>query len=336
CRFVYEPAAKELVQLDIAENYPDTVNPAIYKWKSYIRTTKGYGDTIYSWPAIKVEVQTKEGETTQHKHDGAGNIFSRIKDKVMVKVNHSLALKDLPSYLLSWFDRKSIYQNTNFSSHWLIHWGIMTWPANINGSMSRAACHFITRTDEKGSSYEPNYAFLEPVFYKDTNWSEMVRLAIWTALISLDADAKGMAIDLLIQGIDDGRAHPEQLSNTFISLSSGGWVKPNRLSSALTQVAQVSDLHGFVCLKILEPYLLKHDEKTKNMHQIMELMLALYIELGLQPEGDLVEKLKAIKGTSKKAKAAKSLLSIEANNENNRWQQAILQAVEARLTHVNN
>lgn len=334
CRFVYESAAKELVQLNITENYPDTVNPAIYKWKSYIRTTKGYGDTTYSWAAIKVEVQTEEGETTPYKNDGTGNIFSRIKDKVMDKVNHSLALKDLPSYLLSWFDRKSIYQNINFSSHWLIHWGIMTWPANINGSMSRAACHFVGRVDEKGSSYEPNYAFLEPVFYKDTNWTEMVRLAIWTALVSLDADAKGMAIDLLIQGIDDGRAHPEQLSNTLISLSSGGWVKSNRLSSALTRVAQVSDLHGFVCLKILEPYLYNQDEKTKNLHQTMELMLALYIELGFQPESDLVEKLKAVKGTSKKAKAAKALLSIEANNENNRWQQAILEAVETRLSHV--
>lgn len=334
CRFVHESVFNELIPLQLSEHYPDTSVPAVYKWKADVKTVKGYGDSTYSFPRLRIDAQIEESKYEISKKEGVGKLLNRIKEKVADTVGASLPAKQLPSYLLTWFDRKSMYQNANFSSSWLIQWGVMTWPANIDGSMARAARHFVTRLDEKASSYEPNYAFLEPAFFKYVNWTEMVRLAIWTAIISSDADAKGIAIDLFIQGIDDARAHPEPMSETLLLLSEGGWIKPNRLSSTLEQVAQVSDLHRFVCLKILEPYLYKQNENIKNLHLIMELMLALYIELGLQPENYLLEKLKLIKGASKKAKAARALLSIKRNDQNNRWKQTILEVIEGRINSI--
>ena len=162
----------------------------------------------------------------------------------------------------------------------------------------------------------------------------MCMLALWTALVGKDADARGLAVDLMIEGIEDGRAHPEPLGDILIRLARGGWIKTNRLTDSLQQVSQVSALHQLTCATIIQQLLGSQEGLPKNAHYILELLLSLLTELKSGPTEDLLALLKVQRGSSKKTKLAKAIMNLPEKPDSREQQAAISQAIRARVQHA--
>jgi hypothetical protein len=112
------------------------------------------------------------------------------------------------------------------------------------------------RVDMPASSTEPNHPFLDPLLAPERAWSEVGQLLLWLGLVSRDRDARGVAVDALIAGIDDGRADPERPAAVLTRLRGGDWVKVNRAASALQEAARVSPLHALTVVRLLEHHLI--------------------------------------------------------------------------------
>ena len=63
----------------------------------------------------------------------------------------------------------------------------------------------------------------------------MAYLAAVVAMMSRDSDARATALDALIEGIEDGRAHPRPLGDVVVRFFEPGWAKTNRLAAALEE-----------------------------------------------------------------------------------------------------
>ena len=165
----------------------------------------------------------------------------------------------------------------------------------------------VERIDENTASSYPSYSYLEPAFHRYRPWTEITQLAVWTAAISKDTEVQNVAIEALIEAIEDGRAHPDELARILVKLASGGWIKSNRLASALEQVGVVSDVHQYVVCTLLDIFLAEVAKLPKNAHHLLQISVNLHTTLGLPTPPDTKSKLQGIKGKGKAAQLAKSL-----------------------------
>ncbi|HND81687.1 MAG TPA: DUF6493 family protein, partial [Azospira sp.] len=124
------------------------------------------------------------------------------------------------------------------SAPWLIEWTLTLWPLNVDASLATGARLMVERIDLTASAGEPLHSFLMPLFASNRPWSELGRLALTIALASRDGDLRRLATDLLSEGIADSRADPGELAGMLRRLAAGGWLKANRLSETLREVAR--------------------------------------------------------------------------------------------------
>lgn len=155
---------------------------------------------------------------------------------------------------------------------WSLHWRALVWPGNLDSYWRQAALCLGERWDSDGSGLAPNHIFLEPLFEPDRPWDDLARVVIWMALLSKASEIRGAAVDLLIEGIGDGRGHPEPLGQTLCQLAPAG-LKTNRLASALAQIAGVGELHRWTVAQILSR-LFREQTLPHAAHHLLELMLS--------------------------------------------------------------
>jgi hypothetical protein len=159
----------------------------------------------------------------------------------------------------------------------------------------------------------------------------MGQLLICTGLLSRHPGTRRLAVDVLTQGIDDSRAHPDPLADVLIGLAAGEWLKMNRLASSLSDVAHVSPLHKLVVTQIVQRLLINCSQLPRNCHDLLALLLDLVTELGMPIDDSVKALLKQIKGNSKAAKLARSLLATTTASEQLIYQGAVLQAITNRI-----
>ena len=73
---------------------------------------------------------------------------------------------------------------------WFHQWLRFVWPLNADPLLASGIYPLSARLDSQSSTYEPNYAILEPLLESDRPWTELAHVALWLALVSRDADTR--------------------------------------------------------------------------------------------------------------------------------------------------
>jgi hypothetical protein len=129
------------------------------------------------------------------------------------------------------------------------------------------------RTEDNSSNWWPSHGYFQPLFQRGRPWREPGHLLLCIGLISKDADARGLAIDALIEGVDARLFDPGLFASTLARLAEGNWIKLNRVADALKAVAQVSTLHAAIMGEAVQQWVPQIDLQQKNAFQILEVLV---------------------------------------------------------------
>jgi len=83
----------------------------------------------------------------------------------------------------------------------VVEWIALTWPANAEPFFARGATSLLAPR----ALYEP-----------DRPWGDFARMAVTLSTADDDEDRRRVAIDVLVEGIADGRVHPRTLGETLV------------------------------------------------------------------------------------------------------------------------
>ena len=159
---------------------------------------------------------------------------------------------DRPTVLLNEF-RDEIFP---FDSLLGIRCRLAIWPVDPEAMFACGAQAIASRLDSPASSLSPASPYFEPLFDPDTPFSEMAQLCVALGLLSKDAGARGMAIDVMLELIKDGRCIGKELGALYSKLSATKYlVRLNRLADALAEVARASILHRHAATSLVEALL---------------------------------------------------------------------------------
>lgn len=173
----------------------------------------------------------------------------------------------------------------------------------------RGAVTLVQRIDDNASSWSPSHGHLQVLFQSGRPWREPGHLLLCVALIGKDADARGLAIDALIEGIEARLFDPGLFAAVLIGLAEGEWIKLNRLADALIQIVQTSTLHASVISKALQLWLPKLDLQQTNASRLLEVLAEARASTGTPLGQDARDVLVSISGSGKAAKVARQLIA---------------------------
>ena len=227
---------------------------------------------------------------------------------------------------------ENLHNWENFGVEWCKAWLVGLWPANVDAVLAEGVRQLRVRIDEPASTFEPHYIYLQPLLRPDLPWNEISWLALWIALVSKDAGSRGMAIDVLITGIEDGRA--ELKCDVPLKLASGEWFKLNRLAEAAREVARVSPRHAWWWAEFLQRFLFQLSTWPSEAHHLLSLLLELLSQLQLGVRELWREKFQARKPSGKSAKLLKEILALQTKPNSPARQQAQALALEATLSRA--
>lgn len=165
-------------------------------------------------------------------------------------------------------------------------------------------------------------------------WTPVGMMALWFAQLGKDSDCRAVATDALVEGVLDGRAHPEPLGDVLAAILQIDWVKTGRLPGGLREVARVSAWGAAVVATVLDRVMTGWSTLPRDAHHLLAVQLEVLTDLDGAVADSVRDVLETAKGSSKTAKLAKSLLSLSGSRESPRWKNALLEGVAVRLTRA--
>ncbi|MBO3706165.1 MAG: hypothetical protein J5X21_07125 [Candidatus Accumulibacter sp.] len=309
-----------LAPLGLRIGWPDVLQNAEYRWRALTRTVRQQRREI-RFAALEVQVSPpwaagrSAARNARHddSHGGGASILPAVgrwlrTAGAAVRLRHLNPLLALPTCLPhEAMPHRSLTVGT--SAAWMIEWSLSLWPLNVDAALAAAARLMVERIDQGASAAEPLHPFLEPLFEADRPWSEMGRLLLSVALASRDGDLRRLAVDLLIEGVHDGRAQPQELADVWQRLHAGGWLKANRLTSALAEVACVSPLHRWAVASLIESAIEVFLAQGGRAGAALELLHESLITLQCGPLPATADRL-AVFGSGKAGSAARAIRSL--------------------------
>lgn len=217
---------------------------------------------------------------------------------------------------------------------WAEAWLASLWPSNTEPFLVGAVQNLLTRVDFPASTIFGAASSLSPLLKPERDWPPTAIYALWLAMFSRDADARAVATDALVEGIPDGRAHPEPLGEVLVEIARYDWAKLNRLADGLRQVARISSWRCLVVSQILDRLIASWKPVPRDAHHILEAQLELLLQLnGWLSEAARVP-LERLTGGSKTAKLARQLLELDGSINSPEYRAALLEWVEMRVAHA--
>lgn len=305
----------EFESIQLSDSWPDSIKPAICSWKAYIkehRSEHKWGDEVHvsEWksPEFEIEIGIAQTENPKSSKGVVGKIKGAIKTAL------STDWKKIPTAALSHTPEDKRWWNSDFNTPWVAHWLTYQWPQFPESAYVTGVRQLAARIDENSSTWEPNFGFFYGLFVKNRPWNEPSHLVLCMGLAGKDADARGLAIDAFIEGVENCSLDVETIAKILVQLSESGWLKLNRLGENLLQISQVSPVHSWVTREVLSIWLSHANPKQNNFFKMLEVFLEVHIENGAPLLCEVQEALSNIKGSSKAAKVAKKILaSLTAN-----------------------
>ena len=295
-----------LAPMKIIDPWPDSSEPARYHWRAYVQQSKPFRDgQVYKIPRLEIAVRTdRQPESSEAK----GGFVDKIGKAISSQFETDW--KKLPSAALHQSSPKRYYFSGDLNSAWVTQWLPYQWPLNPSGAYITGAKALAARIDDDSSNWTPGFGHLVALFQKNRPWREAGHLLLCLGLVAKDADARGLAVDAIVEGIESGQFDAKLFAATLADLSEGGWLKLNRLGDNLMQVIQTSPLHAWVVSRCIQLWLAGTDLKQRNLFRIVEVLLEAQSQTGQPLDEDLRARLRGLKGSSKIAKLAAKLLKL--------------------------
>jgi len=220
---------------------------------------------------------------------------------------------------------------------WAEAWLASLWPSSSEPFLVGAIQNLLLRLDIPASSWEGLAAAssLSPLLKPERGWSPAAIYALWLAIFSRDADARAVAIDAFVEGLLDGRVHPEPLAEILVEIAGYNWAKLNRLAEGLRQVARISLWGALVVSRILDRLMASWNELPRDAHHILEVQLELLMQLNLRLSDAAMTPLKALSGGgSKTTKLAGQLLELKGAGDSSALRATLLEGLDRRIARV--
>lgn len=213
-----------------------------------------------------------------------------------------------------------------------VRWTCSIWPIARESLFAAAAEIFAANLDWWEARWQ-NKALLEPLLDSGTPLRSMGLLLLTLALAAKEPGESGLAVDIAIAAIEDGRLSAENLGPLLRELLASGLIKPGRWQNTLAVVGGASPVHALVVQQSLVQALQGDPKKMpRDYGKLLETLKEISIGIGhaITDQGcrDFLQK---IKGSGKVAKTASALLKLEQADSASSGQQAMQQAIEFRL-----
>jgi hypothetical protein len=216
-------------------------------------------------------------------------------------------------------------------ARWHVEWLAMVWPLIADPFIVRGVKKLVSRMNMPASAWSPTHAYLDPLFDPDRPWTELTCLLVCTGLVSKDADARVSAIELLIEGIDDGRAPPSPMGEVLARLTEPGWLRLRRLAESLGQAAQAGPLHALFVAASLDRLIGAYEQLPRDLHHVLALQLELLTQLGLPLSEGASARLAGVKGSGKAASLARALTAHRPDAPAPAYDAAMARLAEVRV-----
>lgn len=194
-----------------------------------------------------------------------------------------------------------------------IRWLATMWPAAFESFFATGAECIGDNLDWHEAAWH-NRCFMEPLLDSDIPLLHMGGILLLCGLAAKEPGEHGLATDIAILAINDGRLGTDNLAELLITGFTSGHFNLPRLANRLHDVANTSSLHTFVVMHAAEKAVgaLDAADLPRGIGDIFELMseTATQIERGIQ-DSECRALLESLKGSNKAAKAARQLLAIE-------------------------
>ncbi|NIJ64247.1 hypothetical protein FHR20_001178 [Sphingomonas leidyi] len=301
CRDPYRDWTEELAPLNLDDALPDGVRPARYIWRSSHKAHQ-YDRTRWKIPEFTISVTCEGRDEAAERRAG---LLGRVTAAFGARTRADWS--ELPTAALNRRMDTKRYWSGEMNSPWVAHWLAFVWPQNPAATCMRGVTRLMLRTDDNSSSWTPSHGYFQPLFQHGRPWREAGHLLLCLGLVGKDADAGGLAVDALIDGIDARLFDPELFASMMARLAEGEWIKLNRLGDALMQVVQISPLHAKVISDALQLWLPKLDFGANNAFRLLEVIVEARAITGQALAEEARDVLLTATGKGKFAKVAKLL-----------------------------
>lgn len=303
CRAPLADWTDAFAALELADAWPDGVTPARYAWHASQEVTESHG---HRWKHPKLQMSVTCGGTSMMTAEDGG-LFGRIRQTLGQRIVTDWAA--LPSAALSRRMDSKHYWSGELHTLWVTQWLATIWPQNPAASHVKGIERLAQRVDDNSSNWSPSSGFFQALFEAGRPWGEMGHLLLCIGLIGKDADARGLAVDALIEGINARLFDPALFAATIVRLAQGEWVKFNRLGEALMLVVPLSPLHAAVISDALQRSLPGLDLQQRNFFHLLEVIVEAQALTGQELTDEARAALESFAGKGKVAKLAKQLQS---------------------------
>jgi hypothetical protein len=211
----------------------------------------------------------------------------------------------------------------------LNRWVALVWPTNLDPFLS-AGARIRTPQYNPSALFRQMTSLLEPLFDPDVPFTELARIVVASALSKEEPEVTGLAVDILIEMIRDGRCSGRELGEVMHRMAGTGLFRPNRLAKHFDTVSRVSLLHTHVCAQIVQTACASTTQDRKDLHHLLGPLVEWLTATGEEVNPEFRRVLTEI--TSGKARAlAGKLLALKMCGDRHA---ILLDALAGRLERV--
>lgn len=214
-----------------------------------------------------------------------------------------------------------------------VRWTATIWPLARESYFASSAAECLANLDWWEAQWQ-NRMMLEPLIDPCTPLRYAGLHFLCGMLAAKEPGEAGLAIDIAIRTIEDGRLGSDNLGDALALLFQTGLIKPGRWYKALSEISRASQVHAVVIQIALQSCFSNPPRVLpKDSAKLLELLLELSIELGVPIANQPFRAwLSSGTTTGKSARLAKSLLALQENAESREATRRILnQAIEYRI-----
>jgi hypothetical protein len=331
----------------------ETIGPSAPLWVAAARARSPWADD----PAVEARHPGLGPDAARAAvyHIDGNVIMHRLATEVKLRIGvepelhaGAKAAWDLPTvayHSASWFS----------GSQWP-SWASL-WPSALE-SFFAAGARQLVESSESSSDWQGNRGFLLPLLDPDVPLRPMARLLVAVSLNAKLLELAGLATDVLIAAIDDGRLDAETLGGSLRTAwqlrtetwayhptndpqpgttTSVGFVKPARWAKALAEVAASSALHCRLIAQAVEHVLA--DEATSwrttaSLIPLLELVREASVKAGRALSAEARAYLAGIETGGKTGRVAKDLLALREDPDCAAWRKVALHALANRIARA--
>jgi hypothetical protein len=207
------------------------------------------------------------------------------------------------------------------------------WPAAPEALFARGAL-WMADSQEGAHFNAERRRLLEPLLDPDVPLESYATLLLAFGLSAKDGSVHGVAVDILIAAIEDGRLDPERLGSDIAQIASVKLGKYSRWATTLASAARVGPLHVEAIRQTLEHALEGPEVAPREIGPLVDLFLQLCTQCGRGVKTAATRAFLETLPSGKAATAARRLLAFTdvADLDHNRKAQQTL--VEHRLARA--